>query len=390
MIDKLKEILNLFPKSKDDKIDWNLLKKTTLSPIFLKMAETQQNPEYHSEGDVYTHTKMVCESLISDNEYWELTAKEREILFLASLLHDIGKIKCSKLEDGKIVSPRHAKTGAVMARELLWREYGLCGTKEKQNMRESVCAFIKYHSYPPFAITNNNPNHKMLKVSYQVKLATCFSIRKLCILERADVKGRIGASVSDYFEKIEYCRLLGEELGCLDKPYSFPNAYTARAYFKNDSIQPNYEAFNDTWGEVILLSGLPGTGKDTFIKNNYPSVPVITLDQIRIEKGLSPVGNQSEVVSIAKERAREHLRRKQSFIWNATSINEQLRSALISLFESYGARVKIVFLETEYQEQLRRNSSRKSEVPTQAIEKMLSRLEIPEANEAQAVEWIIT
>lgn len=387
---KLQAILNTFPKSKEENIDWLSLENTALAPVFAKMAETIQHHEYHGEGDVYTHTKMVCEALIKDNEYWTLSDSQREILLLSALLHDIGKIKCTKLIDGKLASPHHAKTGSIIARALLWRDFGLCGTREKQNMRESVCAYIRYHSFPPFAIENNNPSLKLIKVASQGKLATDFSIKKLCLLERADILGRISKDINTSLEKVEYCKMLAEEATCLEKPYEFKDSYTERAYYKEQINYPNNELFNDTWGEVVLLSGLPGTGKDTYIKNNYPNTPVVSLDQIRIEKNISSVGNQSLVVSVAKERARELLRKKKAFIWNATNITEQLRSALISLFEQYGASVKIVFLEAEWSEELKRNSSRKAEVPQNVIEKMLSKLEIPEAYESEKVIWQIT
>lgn len=387
---KLQAILNAFPKVKEEKIDWDILEKTALAPIFAKMAETMQHFEYHREGDVLTHTKMVCEALIADSEYWTLSDKEREILLLAGLLHDIGKIKCTKLIDGKLASPHHAKTGSVIARELLWREFGLCGTKEKQNMRESVCAYIKYHSFPPFAIENTNPTLKLLKVASVGKLATDFSIKNLCLLERADVLGRKSDNNNTILEKVALCRMLAEENGCLENPYRFKNLYTERAYYKGQTNYLDSELFNDTWGEVVLLSGLPGTGKDTYIKNNYPNLPVVSLDDIRVEIKISPTENQGLVVAEGNKRAREYLRKKQSFIWNATNITEQIRSMLISLFEQYGASVKIVFLETEWNEQLSRNSSRKAEVPKNVIEKMLSKLEIPEAYEAENVIWYIT
>lgn len=390
MTPKLQEILNLFPKSKDDKIPWDELEKTTLSPLFSGMAKTNQHLEYHGEGDVLTHTKMVCEELIKDSEYWEYSERERQVLFLSALLHDIGKIKRTRLIDGILSSPHHAKTGSVMAREYLWRELNLCGTREKQDFRESVCAFIKYHSYPPFAISNNKPNLKMLKIASVGKLCTDFSIRKLCLLEKADINGRISISNKDHLEKIELCKMLAEELSCLDKPYSFKSEYTERAFYKGKTDYPDIELFNDTWGTVIMLSGLPGTGKDTFINANYKGMPIICLDDIRVEMKISPTDNQGLVVAEANKRAKELLRKKQPFVWNATNITSDIRALLIPLFEDYGASVKIVFLETDWNEQLRRNSSRKSEVPESAIKKMLSRLEPPETYEAQTVEYHIT
>lgn len=390
MTTKLQEILDLFPKCKEDKIPWKDLEKTTLSPLFSGMAKTNQHLEYHGEGDVLTHTKMVCEELIKDSEYWTLSERERQIVFLSALLHDIGKIRRTKLIDGILASPRHAKTGAIMAREFLWKELNLCGTKEKQNFRESVCAFIKYHSYPPFAISNKNPNTKMLMVASVGKLCPDFSVRKLCLLERADINGRIASSNSDHLERVELCKMLALELGCVDNPYNFHDEYTERAFYKGKTEYPDAQLYDDTWGEVIMLSGLPGTGKDTFIKNNYKDYPVVSLDDIRVELKISPTDNQGLVVATANERAKELLRKKQPFIWNATNITLDIRQLLIPLFEDYGARVKIVFLETEWNEQLRRNSSRKAEVPKNAIEKMLSKLEIPESYETQSVEYHIT
>lgn len=387
---KLQEILNNFPKTKDDKIPWENLEKTTLSPLFLGMAKTNQHLEYHGEGDVLTHTKMVCEALIKDSEYWTYSERERQILLLSAMLHDIGKIKKTRLIDGILSSPHHANAGAVMAREFMWKELGLSGSKEKQEFRESVCAFIKYHSYPPFAISNKEPNLKMLKVASVSKIAPDFSIRKLCTLERADINGRISISNDDHLEKIELCKMLAQDLGCIDKPYQFKDAYTERAFYKGKTDYHENQLFNDTWGEIIMLSGLPGTGKDTFIKANYSGIPVITLDDIRKELKILPTDNQGEVVATANERAKELLRKKQPFVWNATNITTDIRKLLIPLFEDYGASVKIVFLETEWNEGIRRNSSRKAEVPKSAIEKMLSRLEPPEPYEAQTVEYHTT
>ena len=84
MTPKLQEILNLFPKSKEDVIPWDELEKTSLSKYFVGMAKTNQHLEYHGEGDVLTHTKMVCEELIKDSEYWTFSERERQILFLST------------------------------------------------------------------------------------------------------------------------------------------------------------------------------------------------------------------------------------------------------------------------------------------------------------------
>ena len=85
-------------------------------------------------------------------------------------------------------------------------------------------------------------------------------------------------------------------------------------------------------------------------EENYADYPVVSLDDIRNEYDISSLGNQQEVVRIAKSRAKQYLRNNQSFVWNATSVTADIRSKLIKLFIPYRAYVRIVFLETGWEE----------------------------------------
>lgn len=64
-----------------------------------------------------------------------------------------------------------------------------------------------------------------------------------------------------------------------------------------------------------------------------------------------------------------------------------MRESLISLFETYKARVRIVYLETSWKEQLQRNMLREHAVPNDVVEIMLGKLVLPEVHEARRVEW---
>ena len=385
---EFQKITKLIPLT-GDSIDWNELRASSLSPIFEQMATTNQNPEYHGEIDVLTHTKMVCEEIVKQPEYKNGSEKDKIILFLAALLHDIGKTVCTVDVDGVLKSPHHSPKGAVMARAILWRDFGLCGSIEKQQMREAICQLIRYHSFPPYALSCENADLRLLKIAANGELTEDFSIEKLCVLERADMLGRISSLTEEALEKIECCRVLAKELECLQKPYGFANDFSKRAFFKGKTAWKEHDMFNDSWGKVILMSGLPGTGKDTYIKENYSHLPMISLDEIRKEYKIPPSANQGRVVAIAHERAREYLRKKQSFVWNATNITTQTREMQIALFEDYGASVQTVFLETEWNEGLIRNRNREAKVPEGVIENMLSRLVLPERYESEFVTWQI-
>lgn len=383
-------IESLIPKTTGAGIDWTSFERTKIRSLLAQMSEIKQEKEYHGEGDVLTHTKLVCQALIEDERYQAESDDGKTVLFLAALLHDVGKITRTREENGKILSPKHSLAGSLMAREFLWKELGLCGNERARDIRESVCTLIKYHSFPPYAIREEDAERRLLKIAVCGELAPLFSVKRLCILERADVFGRIAKDKKECLGRVEYCELLAEEIGCLERQYLFPSTYAQRGYFQGRTSWKDQPLFNDTWGEVILLCGLPGTGKDTWIKKNYPNLPMLSLDEIRKELSIPPTKEQGEVVSLAKERAKEYLRKKQPFVWNATNITAGIRGKLISLFERYGASVKTVFLETEWEEEQRRNENRLAVVPQKVIEKMLSKTTLPERFESEIVVWETT
>lgn len=84
---------------------------TILLPEILAMKGCEQPPEFHPEGDVYIHTKLLLQNLKSDP-----TAE----LAMAVLLHDIGKPATQTFED-RIRFNGHDKVGAVMAEQVCKR-----------------------------------------------------------------------------------------------------------------------------------------------------------------------------------------------------------------------------------------------------------------------------
>lgn len=387
-MNRMNELTEIVPSEPDFTVDWDRIEKGVMRYFVSAMSKTQQNPKYHAEGNVWIHTKMVIESLVNDPEYRSLNERQRQELFIAALLHDVGKISTTKLENGEWTSPNHAVEGAQIVRELLWRDYGLCGTEEFQNFRETVCLLVRYHMIAPYILEAENPAFRLIKTASNGELAADFSLELLFILSKADSEGKITQSIHKCSEDAVFAAELAKEEGCYNHPLSFYSAYTEFAYLSERNITPGTELYNDTQFEVILLCGLPGTGKDTWIKENYGDYPVVSLDDIRREFGISPVGNQQEVVRIAKTRAKQYLGNNQSFVWNATSVTADIRSKLINLFVRYHAYVKIVFLETEWEENLRRNAGRTDSVPKPVIERMLTKLTPPERVEAHEVEWI--
>ena len=336
MSEKIKtgqDLLALVPSGPDWKIPWEAVESSALNAWVSRLKVTMQNPFWHGEGDVWTHTQMVCEALSGLPEFRSLEERKRQEIFLAALLHDFGKASCTRWENGSWTSPYHGVVGA--------------------------------------------------------RLTPDFSIDLLLLLSKADLLGRTADGKEESLENLELCRYTAEEAGCLAAAIPFPDDFSEYAYLSGRGILPGQHLYDDTWGEIILMSGLPGTGKDTWIQENCPDLPMISLDEIRRTMKLSRTGKGSEAAAEGRRQAQEYLRAKTPFVWNATCLSPDIRGRLVSLCERYGASVRIVYLETDWETRRQRNIGRgeAERVPETAVIDMLRKLVLPERFEAHRVAW---
>ena len=150
--------------------------------------------------------------------------------------------------------------------------------------------------------------------------------------------------------------------------------------------------FDNTWGEVIIdyVGGGSRNRQRHLDWRNKQELLVISLDEIRKEKGISPSDSyrQEEVIQEARERARIHLRSKQSFVRNVGNHTQNKRRKLTKFLEQYRARVHTVYLETDRDSRRQRNSNRQERVPEDMVGIMLRIMVPPMPDEAQIVEWI--
>src|SRR2546430_9631395 len=92
-----------------------------VQPLAREMAACNQDAQWHTEGNVWTHTKMVCAELERLAEWPTLDRAEQLQLLFTSLFHDSGKPATTALdaETGRTRSPKHALVGAEIARRVL-------------------------------------------------------------------------------------------------------------------------------------------------------------------------------------------------------------------------------------------------------------------------------
>ncbi len=371
-----------FPKYKiGTELDWDELVNSY--GWIADMKGVEQDSIWHSEGDVYTHTKMVIEELIKLSSFNSLSEQDKHVLISAALFHDIEKRSTTTEEEIegqiRIVSPRHAKKGEYSTRQILYTDI-----PTPFDIREQICKLVRLHGLPLWAISKNNPDKEVIYSS------TVVNNKLLSILATADVFGRICQDKDEMLIKIELFKELCKENICYTKPREFKSNYGRFLYFNNEDGYIDYNPFDDLTCTVTVMCALPGSGKDTYIKENLDQ-PILSLDDIRREHKISPKDKKGngQIIQLAKEKAKQHLRAKESFVFNATNITKDMRSRWISLFTDYKAKVKIVYIEVPYKILLKQNSNREHKVPENIINKLIGKLEIPDLREAHEVEYII-
>lgn len=357
-------------------MNWDELSRTSLGEIMnwaqdqswcRAMAQCQQDAGWHAEGDVWTHTQMVCAQLPQLAEWPTLSVHEQTVLIFTALFHDAAKPLTSHFdtESGRIRSPKHAIKGEHLARCVL-RDLN-CDL----NVREEIARMVRSHGRPAFLLERPDPVHEVVSLSWKAcnKLLYLFAL--------ADTRGRATAEMERPEEHLHFWKVVAEENNCFEQPYPFANDQARFLFFRNSEPNLHYVPHEDYRCTVTMMSGLPGSGKDTWLSKHHPDLPVISLDDIRGELDIHATENQGDVIQLAKERCRELLRSSQSFAFNATNLLRQTREQWIDLFSAYGARTEIVYLEPRFEDVLRQNKARQKSVPETVIHRLVEKCEPP-------------
>ena len=150
-------------------------------PELTGMLGVDQDPEWHPEGDVWTHTLLVVDALAGRPGWRAMDERTRGVLMLAALLHDAGKATHTQREwrDGRerVVSPGHDLAGVPMAGTFLER---LGMPNEVKERVPPLVANHMAHLASPTART-------VRRLALRLAPAT---IAELCELMTADASGR--------------------------------------------------------------------------------------------------------------------------------------------------------------------------------------------------------
>jgi tRNA nucleotidyltransferase (CCA-adding enzyme) len=122
--------------------EWGMLR--ALAPELLPLPETPQEPEWHPEGDVWTHTLLAMDE--AAQQVGNLDRPRALAVMLGTLCHDLGKPATTLFEDGRIRSKGHEEAGLEPTRALLdrWNVHTLLG----YDLRGQILALVGNHLKP--------------------------------------------------------------------------------------------------------------------------------------------------------------------------------------------------------------------------------------------------
>jgi predicted kinase len=345
-----------------------------------QLASTDQERDFHPEGDVLTHSQLAGHALMHSGTLAQLSQQLARTLVAATALHDVGKIATTRIIDGRLAAPHHAREGAMLARRLLW------GAGWRVLERERVCRLVRWHMRPGF-VAKDLDQVAAARIACDLDLVG-LAWRHLLMLAHADIGGR-GPAAPPAYEHVERMQLLElwlEEQGMLDGPPRF-SSEEARMRSLAGSWQPHVAA-PDSERTLILLSGLPASGKTSYASSL--DAQIVSLDEVRASQS----GRGRQLTGRTRQEARERVQRALAssgrVCVDATHLTRQSRQAWLRLASQYDARVEIHCLEADAQELVRRNAGRTGQhrVPEHVLAKMLSHWEMPEASEAHEVRII--
>jgi tRNA nucleotidyltransferase (CCA-adding enzyme) len=233
-------------------------------PELAALRGTQQDPEWHPEGDVFTHTAHCCDALIQLPAWQESPPAHRRLLLFAVLAHDFGKPATTAYAErrGRLrwMSPGHESAGAPLAENFLTR----IGAPHElaPHIRPLVALHLAHHSGQG-AFTDN----RIRRLARKLAPAT---IAELCIVMRADHDGRPPLHSPETLARIEE---LGTRAAALSVERHAPRPLLLGRHLIAAGLTPG-PAFKNLLDDAFEAQ-LDGTftdepGAQTWLKNHLP------------------------------------------------------------------------------------------------------------------------
>lgn len=151
----------------------NDLKNTPLK-ILTDLEKIKQSPIHHPEGNVLNHTLLVVDSAALVREF----SIAKEILMWSALLHDIGKVRATRIKKGRIVAYNHDTYGKEETEKILNSTHFF-----NEDTKKNIINFVSFHMHSLYI-------SKKLPFGNLSKLMDTVNLNEIILLFFSDRLGR--------------------------------------------------------------------------------------------------------------------------------------------------------------------------------------------------------
>lgn len=352
--------------------------------------ENNINP-YHIEGDCWSHTLLVYKQVM--NMHWKLTVPDGdyletydyEVLLVSALCHDLGKplAKVIDEEQQKTKFHKHEQYSWLLSIPVV-KKLVECDFLTKLQA-EYVTKIVSLHSTLFDCLQNDEFSKKLAIEKYKDDPILLNYVKFMSI---ADAGGRF---YLDNNKRGDFAIFEDEIDECITSDELYSKELT---YYQQNSL--------------VLLVGLPCSGKDTFLKNmkEFDTYTVISRDDILMKYGkdnglgveYSEIWNnlkefdQEEIDRLLNEKFQDAARNCKDIVINMTNMSQKSRNRFTKnpLVKKYckEAYVFLVDLETLKERNKQRYNSTGKNIPESVFMSMTSRFKQPMLSEFDSVHTI--
>jgi len=170
-----------------------------LFPEVSNLSKVPQEPDYHPEGDVFTHTMQVVDAMAEiirrEHKIQPMSFELKRALMLGALLHDIGKLTNTKIDEEtkRISSLGHEEAGKDPATEIIRRLYKTDGQNSEIEFEKLILFLISDHM-KPIQLHEESKNGTNMDKALRRLIDKCFkndtTPEQLSLIVEADKLGR--------------------------------------------------------------------------------------------------------------------------------------------------------------------------------------------------------